>query len=269
MLETKVDLYDNAYGKYEQDVYAQVRIETYGEDLGQTSWVTTGESNRIPVLLELGADSHVLEIGCGSGRYALQIAEQIGCRVVGLDINAHGVRNANELARRQELDSIVRFEERDVSKPLPFEAASFDAVFSNDVLCHIPRRPRVLEELRRVLKPGGRLLFSDALVIGGLITSEEIAIRSSIGFYMFSPAGINESLIESTGLQLFRAYDTTENAASIAKKWLDARQHRQTALVAAEGKANFEGLQRFLSCVHTLAQERRLLRFVYLARKEA
>lgn len=37
---TKVDLYDSSYANYELDVYRQVRIETYGEDLGQTSWVT-------------------------------------------------------------------------------------------------------------------------------------------------------------------------------------------------------------------------------------
>jgi hypothetical protein len=46
----KVDLYDGAYGGYELDVYRQVRVETYGEDLGQTSWVTTEESDEIPKL---------------------------------------------------------------------------------------------------------------------------------------------------------------------------------------------------------------------------
>ena len=34
-MAAKVDLYDNAYGNYQQDVYRQVRTETYGEDLGQ------------------------------------------------------------------------------------------------------------------------------------------------------------------------------------------------------------------------------------------
>jgi len=40
----KVVLYDSAYGNYELDPYCLVRIETYGEDFGQTSWVTTEES---------------------------------------------------------------------------------------------------------------------------------------------------------------------------------------------------------------------------------
>src|SRR6266481_4814001 len=52
-MSAKVELYDSAYSNYESDVYRQVRFETYGEDLGQTSWVTTEESNQIPELLEL------------------------------------------------------------------------------------------------------------------------------------------------------------------------------------------------------------------------
>jgi SAM-dependent methyltransferase len=265
----RVDLYNSAYENYESDAYRKVRIETYGEDLGQTSWVTTEESNEIPALLELGPGSQVLEIGSGSGRYALRIAETTRCHVVGLDINANGIRNANELARHKNLDSLVRFEQCDVSKELPFGNETFDAAFANDVLCHVPNRPVVLTEMARILKPEGRLLFSDALVVGGLITHEEIATRSSIGYYVFSPPGVNEELIQAAGLQLVRATDATENAASIAKRWHDARERRQDALIVAEGLANFEGLQLFLSCVHTLALEKRLLRKVYLSLKSA
>ena len=263
-----VDLYNHAYAQYELDVYARIRVETYGEDLGQTSWVTTQESNEIPQLLQIRPESRVLEIGCGSGRYALRVAEQTRCRLIGLDVNSHGIRNAKEIASRMRLDSLVRFEECDASHRLPFSDARFDAVFSNDVLCHIPGRPAVLTELARVLKPGGRLLFSDALVIGGLITHEEIATRSSIGFYVFSPPGTNEELIAAAGLRIVSATDTTANAAHLAKLWHDARQKRANELIASEGINNFEGLQRFLGCVHTLTAERRLLRFVYLAARD-
>jgi cyclopropane fatty-acyl-phospholipid synthase-like methyltransferase len=82
-----VDLYDTAYANYRSDVYRQVRIETYGEDLGQTSWVTTEESREIPRLLELKPESRVLEIGCGSGGYALHVAHEVGCNILGLDVN--------------------------------------------------------------------------------------------------------------------------------------------------------------------------------------
>ena len=266
-MSEKVDLYDRAYGNYESDTYRQVRIETYGEDLGQTSWVTTEESREIPQLLDLRLNSSVLEVGCGSGGYGLDLAERVGCRLVGLDINASGVRNANRLALARGLASRARFEQCDVSQNLPFDDKTFDAVFSNDVLCHLPGRLEVLGEISRVLKAGGRMLFSDALVVGGMLSHEEIATRSSIGYYVYSPPGENERLMERAGFCQIRVTDTTESAARIAKQWHHAREKRKEELVAAEGNINFEGLQRFLSCVHILTGEKRLLRYLYFASK--
>ncbi len=264
----KVNLYDNAYGNYELDIYRAVRIETYGEDLGQTSWVTREESSQIPQLLELTAGSAVLEVGSGAGQYALRLAQSIGCQVVGLDINAHAVQTANELARQSGLGSRVRFEQYDASQKLGFAAATFDAAFANDVLCHVPGRAGVLGELFRVLKPGGRLLFSDALVVGGIVSQEEIATRSSIGYYLFSPPGENERLITEAGFRIISASDSTANVAVIAKRWYEARQERASQLTAAEGESSFQGVQSFLDCVHTLTSEKRLRRYVYLAAKD-
>jgi len=268
VLQKKVDLYDNAYGNYEWDAYRQVRIETYGEDFGQTSWVTTEESNKILKLLGLGINSSVLEIGCGSGRYGLHLAQIVGCSLVGLDINEPGIRNANQLALASGVASRAIFQQCDVSHGLPFGDRTFDAVFSNDVLCHIPGRAKILGEMFRVLKPGGRMLFSDALVVGGMVSHEEIATRSSIGFYVYSPPGENERLIQGAGFRQIDVTDTSESAARIAERWHQAREKRKQALTAAEGETNFEGLQRFLSCVHSLTSERRLLRYLYCATKE-
>lgn len=264
----KVDLYDTAYAHYAQDVYREIRVETYGEDLGQTSWVTTEESNEIPQLLQLKSGSSVLEIGCGSGQYALHVAKKIGCRITGLDINASGVRNAQHLAQDAGLDLRAQFAVCDVAQSLPFAPASFDAVFANDAMCHIPGRPGLLARIFEVLKPGGRLLFSDALVVGGFISYEEIAARSSVGYYVYSPPGENERLLHDTGFARLDVHDTTSNAERIAARWRDSRNKHKNLLVVAEGEAGFEGLQQFLSAVNVLNKERRLLRFIYLAHKE-
>jgi SAM-dependent methyltransferase len=264
----KVELYDGEYGNYDSDVYRQVRIETYGVDFGQTSWVTTEESAQIPISLGLTSGSSVLEIGCGSGVYALHLAQSTGCSVIGLDINDLGIQNANRLAVSRSMMQQVRFQVCDVSQPLPFADGTFDAVFSNDVVCHVKGRPALIAEMHRVLKPGlGRLLFSDALVIGGLIAHDEIATRSSIGYYLFSPPGENERWIQKAGFTDLKVLDTTEHAARIASRWRQAREKYKDRLIAAEGEANWAGLQRFLSCVHALTEERRLLRLLYHARK--
>jgi ubiquinone/menaquinone biosynthesis C-methylase UbiE len=264
-MSTPVDLYDNAYAHYDADVYRQVRIATYGQDLGQTGWTTTRESNEIPSTLQLTRNSHVLEIGCGSGRYALQVAATLGCQVLGLDLNVPGVQNAQRLAAAQNLRAQTQFVVADASQPLPFADSSFDAAFSNDVFCHIPARLGLLRELHRVLRPGSRLLFSDALIIGGVISHQELATRSSIGYYLFSPPGENERLLKEAGFNIFTVTDTSANAAQIALLWREARQQHALTLQQIEGPENFQGLQNFLTNVHTLCRERRLLRLLYVA----
>ena len=263
----KVDLYNNAYAHDADRLYREIRIATYGEDFGQTSWATTEESHEIPRRLHVTPQSRVLEVGCGSGRYALYVAGSLGCQVLGLDINAAGIANCKQLADQQHLSAKVQFECCDVSAGLPAESNSFDAVFSTDVLCHIPNRAALLDEIHRVLKPGGRLLFSDALIVGGTISYDEIAARSSIGYYIFSPPGENERLIRHAGFRVLKVEDTTSNACDIAQRWREARESRKKELIDIEGEANYAGLQRFLACVQLLTGERRLLRRVYVARK--
>ena len=101
-----------------------------------------------------------------------------------------------------------------------------------------------------------------------MVSNEEIATRSSIGFYVYSPPGENERLMERAEFRHITAKDTTDSAARIAKQWYHAREKRKEELVAAEGNTNFEGLQRFLSCVYILTSEKRLLRYLYVASKD-
>jgi SAM-dependent methyltransferase len=161
----------------------------------------------------------------------------------------------------------VRFESVDASKPLPFSDAAFDAVLSNDAMCHIANRLDVLRDWRRVVRSGGRILFTDALVVTGPIGADEIAARSSIGLYIFVPPGENERLIAEAGFELLSADDVTAEAEMVAGRWHDARNAHRAELTAREGEANFAGLQRFLSCARTVSAERRLSRFCYLAEK--
>lgn len=263
----KADLYNTSYGNYADEMYRQIRVETYGEDLGQTSWMSLDEFRKIIQLLEVNQSSRVLEIGSGSGGSALHLAETVGCRVVGVDVNEAGVKNGNALAKSRNLEALARFDRCDAGKPLPFDDESFDAIYSNDAICHIPGRLSVLNDWHRLLKPGGRIAFSDALVVTGALSDEELATRSSIGYYLFVPPGENERLIKEAGFRLLRAEDVTEAAAALSQRRRDSRAKRADKLSQIEGEANFAGLQKFLACVHSLSSERRLSRFLYVARK--
>ena len=265
----EVDLYDRHYGHLGADPQIEVRRETYGEDLGQASWITAGEARRWFNLLQLRRGRNALEVACGSGGVTCDMARHTGATCVGIDINAHGIEAANARAERDGISSLVSFQTTDAGSRLVFPDEAFDAVFCNDSINHLPDRAAVLQDWYRLLRPGGRILFTDPIVVTGQLTNEEIRTRSSIGFFLFTPVGHNERLLAQTGFTVREVEDVTDAVASVAQKWRDARARRRARLVPLEGEESFDGLQRFLEAVWVLASERRLSRYMYLAEKRA
>jgi SAM-dependent methyltransferase len=265
----RVDLFDSTYENFTDRVHAAIREATFGADFGQNSWLTADEYDRWLPELGLSASSHALEVASGSGGPALELARRTGARVTGVDANAAGVATATELAARAGLADRASFRVADATARLPFDDAAFDALVCIDSMNHFADRPAVLSEWRRVLRPGGRALFTDPVVVSGPVTNDELALRSSIGLFLFVPAGVNERLIADAGFGLVRAEDVTANAALVAGRWHDARAAHRDALLAIEGEERFEGLQKFFAAVHRLTSERRLSRIVYLAERPA
>ena len=261
-----VDLYGATYRGLASALYAEIRREAFGEDIGQTGWLTADEQDLFISWLELDASSRLLDLACGSGRPTLRIAQKTQCSVSGLDQHSDGIAQAQASARERGHEGRADFRAGDAAAPLPFAAASFDAITCIDAINHLPDRPRVLREWRRVLKPGGRLLFTDPIVLTGPMTNQEIAIRASIGLFVFVPAGLDEVLLQQAGFAVERVEDRTQNMAANAAGWRAARERRESELRAIEGDATFEGQQRFLETAALLAHERRLSRIAILAR---
>jgi hypothetical protein len=100
------------------------------------------------------------------------------------------------------------------------------------------------------------------------LTKEEMTIRSSIGFFLFVPAGYDKRVIEETGhLKLLLSEDVTENMATIAHSRGAVRAARADALRQIEGDETYEKQQRFFEVASLIARERRLSRFLYVAEK--
>src|SRR5262245_19822099 len=266
-MSQSVDLYGTAYGNFATQVLEQVRCDTYGEDFGQSSWVTSEEYRRFFQLLGLTSADHVLDVGCGSGGPALFLTREIGCPVTGVDINEAGIRAGLALAREAGAQDKVQFRRADVCQPLPFSDQVFDALVCMDVICHLPDRRRLFDEWRRVLVPRGRVLYTDPVVVTGLVSKEEFAARSSTGHFEFGPPGVNERLLCEAGFELVMTEDVTDNEVEVSGRWHAARQERAAELIRLEGAETFSGLQQFLATVHRLTRERRMSRFLYLGHK--
>jgi SAM-dependent methyltransferase len=95
------------------------------------------------------AGERVLEIGCGTGSDLLQFAKH-GAVAVGIDITPEHLRLA-----RERVGQLAKVREAEATA-LPFPNESFDYVYSHGVLHHIEDPRRVVDEIFRVLKPGGR-----------------------------------------------------------------------------------------------------------------
>jgi SAM-dependent methyltransferase len=265
----RVDLFDSTYKHFTDSVLDAIRKETFGTDIGQNSWLTVDEYARLLPWLDLAAGDQVLEVASGAGGPALYLARTTGCRVTGIDANEIGVATASQMAAGSAEAERVRFRVADANAGLPFDTGSFDALLCIDSMNHFPNRLAVLREWHRVLRAGRRALFTDPVVITGPVTNDELALRSSIGLFLFAPPGVNERLIEQVGFRLVRQEDVTENAALVSGRWHRARETHKEDLLRIEGEERFAGLQRFFEAVHRLTSERRLSRIAYVAEKRA
>ena len=265
-MSNRVDLYDSTYGNFKAQVLAEVRRETYGEDIGQNSWITAEEYDTFYGWLGLAPRPRVLEVASGSGGPALHLARKHGCRITGIDINEEGLKTAQQAAAAAQITN-ADFRPADVDRPLPFDAGVFDAIVCIDSMNHFRDRLGVLREWHRVLKAGGRILFTDPVVLTGPVSNEELAARSNIGFFLFVPPEVTERLVRDAGFHLLRREDVTGNIELTSGRWHGARQRHRDDLVQIEGEERFEGLQRFLAAVHRLTSERRLSRFAFVAER--
>ena len=257
--------YNANYGNFQTDLYAQIRREAFGEDIGQNSWLTSDEQDRFLEWLDLSLGKTLLDVACGAGGPALRITATTGCSVVGIDVHEQAVTTASSLAAQRGLAERAEFRPTDAAGLLPFSDASFDAITCIDAINHLPDRPRVIAEWARLLRASGRLLFTDPITVTGELTNAEIAVRSSAGFYLFVPHGYDERVIAQCGLRLLACEDLSTNMAKIAEARRASRASRSTALREIESRQAFDDQQEFLAVAARVAREGRLSRFLYVS----
>ncbi len=112
--------------------------------------------DRVWTALHLNPGARVLDAGCGSGQYAMAFAER-GARVTAIDLSPEMIRRARR--RAAERDNPIEWRTGDITT-MADPLAVYDAIHARVLFQFLPDVPAALRELRRVLKPGGRLLAS-------------------------------------------------------------------------------------------------------------
>src|SRR5262249_31621710 len=159
------DHYGSHYRAFDSEVHRAVRRAAFDEDVGQNSWLTVAELERFASWLELRRDSRLLDVACGSGGPALHLARRTGCSLIGVELDHDAVATGGRPAAELGLEARARFHQADASRPLPFDDGSFDAIVCIDAINHLPDRAGVLTDWARLLRSGGRLVFTDPVTV--------------------------------------------------------------------------------------------------------
>ena len=128
--------------------------------------------------VDFEAGSRYLDVGCGNGAAPIHIAQTFGLDVTGIVVDPGQIEAAQ--ARSQGIEN-TRFMTMDGTQ-LPFSEDEFDVVFTNKVTHHIPNWKDALEEMARVLKPGGYLIYSDFVLPRPIAALGQAVAGNHVGF---------------------------------------------------------------------------------------
>jgi ubiquinone/menaquinone biosynthesis C-methylase UbiE len=199
----------------------------------------TAATDRLIAEAAVRADDVVLDVCSGMGGPARYLAWKTGCDVTGLDLTASRVEGATELTRMAGLSGSVRFIHGD-ALAMPFEDASFTLAVAQESFAHIPRKPRLLAECARVLRPRGRLVFSDILHRGNLSADDAQRLYDGMAFSEIATARAYESMLRACGMEVVRVVDLTEEWTRILVERHAMYRSLEAQTVARLGREHFE-----------------------------
>ena len=188
-------------------------------------------TNRLGRAMGLQPGWRVLDLACGMGTSATAISRVFHCHVTGLELGATASQNSRQRALEQPVPANVAFVRGDAEMP-PFRSGAFDAVIIECATSLFADKPAAIEEVRRLLRPGGFIGLSDVTVEPGSLPPE---LDGMVGMMLCLtdalPAGGYQALLENGGFEVVEKADLSGEVLSL--------------LAELRGKLNFR---------HTLGQ---------------
>lgn len=152
---------------------------------------------------------YVLDVGCAIGGSSRYIATACGCRVAGIDLTQEYVDVARELTRRCGLEDKIEYFHAD-ALDMPFEDATFDHVWCQNVTMNIEDKTGLVREIARVLKPGGRFSCSEITRGTGGEPFYPLPWASDPSSSFLVTADEMRAILESGGFRVVERIDLTE-----------------------------------------------------------
>lgn len=193
--------------------------------LDQYHYLGEETSKAVVNLLQLQANETLLDIGSGVGGTTRVIAERAGCRAVGVELQSDLNRLADDLTRRAGLHERVSYVTADF---LTYEVEEpFDAFISLLVYLHMPDRGRALRQSFDMLKPGGRFMIEDLVLLGELSGEEKHILYHTVSAPSVSTVESYLHELEAVGFTELQVTDMTD-------QWCPWTAERYQRFVAEE-----------------------------------
>ncbi|WP_314249804.1 SAM-dependent methyltransferase [Streptomyces sp. DSM 40907] len=188
-------------------------------------------TDRLIDLLHLQGGEYVLDVGCGTGHPAIRLAQRTDAKVAGVSVSSSQVATATAAANSAGLSSRLEFTRADAMN-LPHPAGTFDAAWAVEMLLHVPDRPTVLREFFRTLKPGGRLVLTDFVVLEPLTSPEWDLLTQGFAFSSLLHPSAYGDVIAEAGFETVRVHDVSAQTKQ-SLRWFTARYEKDKERLAA------------------------------------
>lgn len=186
--------------------------------------------------VKLDASKKVLDVGAGYGGAARYLAKNYGCDVVALNLSEVENERDRQMNKEQGLEDKIEVLDGSFEN-IPYEDSSFEVVWSQDAILHSGERQKVIDEVARVLKPGGEFVMTDPMqadncpegVLGPILERIHLSSLGSPSFY--------KQAAEQAGLEFIEFEDISHqlpNHYGRVLKELESRE-KEIAQVVSQG----------------------------------
>lgn len=163
---------------------------------------------------DVNSESHVLDAGCGVGGTAIFFAQNSACHVTGISINEKQIELAKQNAKKFNISDKTNFEVQSYLST-HFDDNSFDVVIAIESSCHAPTISDFTKEAYRILKVGGRLVFSDYIKNKSLTKAEDSLIKKWVNGWAINDLPNHDNVVSA--LQNFSSFEYEDATKHIYK----------------------------------------------------
>ena len=199
--------------------------------------------DRLITQASLISSDRLLDVCSGVGGPARYIAWKSGCHVTGLDLTASRVAGAIELTQAAGMAESVDFVQGNALE-MPFENHSFTCVIGQEAFAHIPNKKQLISECARVLKRGGRMVFSDIMSHQKLSQENTDRLFEGMRFSEIATLQDYKSWLASVGLAMVQTTDLSSEWTRILVDRHAMYRSLETQTVSRLGREHFDRYDR-------------------------